>query len=59
MLNRAEQTMTPLSVTILRQLADGVTVEELAEIYGVQLRTARTWRRNAISELRGRTRSAA
>ena len=59
MLNRAEPTMTPLSVTILRQLADGVTVEELAEMYGVQLRTARTWRRNAISELRARTRSAA
>jgi DNA-binding CsgD family transcriptional regulator len=51
--------MTPLSVTILRQLADGVTVEELAEIHGVQLRTARTWRRNAISELRVRMRSAA
>ena len=56
-INRAEPTMSPMSIAILRQLADGVTVEQLAKLYGVQLRTAQTWRRDAISELRGRMRS--
>ena len=51
--------LSPESVSILRQLADGATVEQLAKRYGVQIRTVRTWRRDAINELRGRMRSVA
>ena len=58
-LDRTAPTLSPESVSILRQLADGATVEQLAKRYGVQIRTVRTWRRDAINELRGRMRSVA
>lgn len=47
------------SRAILQKLASGMTVEQIAQAYGVQVRTARTWRRTAISELRVRKQSAA
>ena len=47
------------SRTILQKLASGMTVEQIAHEFGVQVRTARTWRRTAISELRVRKQSAA
>lgn len=58
-LDQASSSLSPQNLLILRQLADGMTVEEIARQHGVQLRTARTWRREAISELRARTRSVA
>lgn len=58
-LDDQSQALGSRHVAILRHLANGVTVEQLAQMYHVQVRTARTWRREAISELRARKQSAA
>lgn len=51
--------LSPRSLDLLDELVAGATVEEIAKRHGVRVRTVRTWRRAAISELRGQMRSAA
>lgn len=59
LVDQSSASLSAHSRTILQKLASGMTVEQIAQAYGVQVRTARTWRRTAISELRARRQSAA
>jgi DNA-directed RNA polymerase specialized sigma24 family protein len=59
LVDQVSPSMSAHSVMVLQELADGLTIEQIAIKHGVQLRTARTWRREAISELRAQRRSAA
>ena len=58
-LDRATSYLSSTSLSILRKLANGTTIEEIAKERGVRVRTARGWQQEAINELRARRRSVA
>ena len=59
LLNEArDQHVSRRTMEILHELRN-LTIEEFAERHGITPRTARSWRRKAVSELRARTQCAA
>ncbi len=48
----AKWNVNPRSMNLLQQLANGQSFQSIAEDAGVNIRTVRSWRRTALSELR-------